>query len=260
MDSIAFVSVPSAVDLGLSVMWANMDLNAGKDTESGAFYSWGEITPKAEYTEENYKFGKAGSMTKYNESDSEIGVSRILDPEDDAATQVLGGNGACLLSKNGRSLSQNVNGLGKRAFGLLPVRAANQYVLWQVITTRTMTLTDGKPQVFSGHPHLTKSQVRFNMPESFILAAQHAKTVYPRGITDITYDPYTRTNLKTSPQILAVDCMRNATRRKPRHNRQKKRQHSNDVGNLARKKASDFSGRPCGITRKDKIRHDEHSP
>ena len=43
MDSIAFVSVPSAV----SVMWANMDLNAGKDTESGAFYSWGEITPKA---------------------------------------------------------------------------------------------------------------------------------------------------------------------------------------------------------------------
>lgn len=91
MDSIAFVSVPSAVDLGLSVMWANMDLNAGKDTESGAFYSWGEITPKAEYTEENYKFGKAGSMTKYNESDSEIGVSRILDPEDDAATQVLGG-------------------------------------------------------------------------------------------------------------------------------------------------------------------------
>ena len=169
-------------------------------------------------------------------------------------------NGACLLSKNGRSLSQNVNGLGKRAFGLLPVRAANQYVLWQVITTRTMTLTDGKPQVFSGHPHLTKSQVRFNMPESFILAAQHAKTVYPRGITDITYDPYTHTNLKTSPQILAVDRMKNAPRRKPRHNRQKKGQHSYNVGNLARKKAYGFSGRPCGITRKDKIRHDEHSP
>lgn len=46
MDCIAFVSVPSAVDLGLSVMWANMDLNAGKDTESGAFYSWGKLRPK----------------------------------------------------------------------------------------------------------------------------------------------------------------------------------------------------------------------
>jgi len=42
------------VDLGLSVNWATCNVGAALPTDYGDYFAWGEIAPKAEYTEENY--------------------------------------------------------------------------------------------------------------------------------------------------------------------------------------------------------------
>ena len=41
------------VDLGLSVKWATMNVGARSPGDYGDYFSWGEIHPKSEYTEEN---------------------------------------------------------------------------------------------------------------------------------------------------------------------------------------------------------------
>ena len=63
IDSIVFTerqSLPltkpdyvEAVDLGLSVRWANCNVGATKPTESGAFFAWGETVEKEIYDFEN---------------------------------------------------------------------------------------------------------------------------------------------------------------------------------------------------------------
>ena len=77
-----------AVDLGLSVKWANMNLGATKLSDYGTYYSWGETTPEnGNYNWSNYKWGNPSSgFTKYSRSQGKT----VLDPEDDAATQNLG--------------------------------------------------------------------------------------------------------------------------------------------------------------------------
>ena len=77
---------PVALDLGLSVLWADRDLGATCPEDAGDFYAWGELEPKDTYTWDNYKFGNsAETMTKYTE------VPSILAPEDDIAHVLLGG-------------------------------------------------------------------------------------------------------------------------------------------------------------------------
>ena len=77
-----------AVDLGLSVPWANLNLGAKALNDFGEYYSWGETTPsKGTYTWSNYKWGNPSKgFSKYTPSGK-----TVLDPEDDAATQKLGG-------------------------------------------------------------------------------------------------------------------------------------------------------------------------
>lgn len=41
------------VDLGLSVMWATMNVGASSETDGGDFYSWGDIETKTSYTSDN---------------------------------------------------------------------------------------------------------------------------------------------------------------------------------------------------------------
>lgn len=43
-----------AVDLGLSVKWANMNVGATAPWEFGSYFAWGEYKEKATYTEDNY--------------------------------------------------------------------------------------------------------------------------------------------------------------------------------------------------------------
>ena len=88
-----------AVNLGLSVFWAQCNLGAEDSSEYGDFFAWGEIEPKTEYTWENYKFRLEGDspativVSKYNSIESHGIVDRkdTLDPEDDAAHVRLGG-------------------------------------------------------------------------------------------------------------------------------------------------------------------------
>lgn len=44
-----------AVDLGLSVKWANMNLGASSESEAGDLYAWGEVTPSGSYSWRNYE-------------------------------------------------------------------------------------------------------------------------------------------------------------------------------------------------------------
>jgi len=103
------------VDLGLSVMWATMNVGASTPHDIGKYYAWGETKGKNEYTIYNYKFfketenEKVGNIyvfgkykrgyTKYV-SDAQMEKEgydgfcdnkRLLDYEDDAARTNWGG-------------------------------------------------------------------------------------------------------------------------------------------------------------------------
>lgn len=82
------------VDIGLSVRWAKSNLGATKQEESGNYYWWGEYPSQ---TEEPKYFGPGANYycnddidiyewSKYDGCDGR----RVLEPEDDAATAVLG--------------------------------------------------------------------------------------------------------------------------------------------------------------------------
>lgn len=86
------------VDLGVSVKWATCNIGANAPEQPGDHFAWGETSPKANYSKENYKWsmGTNNSMTKYTSGDqfSNNGSNdqkTILDPEDDAAHVRWGG-------------------------------------------------------------------------------------------------------------------------------------------------------------------------
>ena len=74
---------PEAVDLGLSIKWANFNIGAFDPTHYGDYFAWGETEPKETYSWANYKWcdGTDANMTKYNSTDGKT----ILESEDDAA-------------------------------------------------------------------------------------------------------------------------------------------------------------------------------
>ena len=78
-----------AVDMGLSVLWANMDLGADEVGEYGSYYAWGELEAnKSKYDQDNYKWGTYSHLSKYI---PEVDKKALLDEEDDAAHTELGG-------------------------------------------------------------------------------------------------------------------------------------------------------------------------
>ena len=102
------VAGPQAVDLGLSVKWANMNIGAEKETDYGLFFAWGETTgysssDASDHTFDwaNYKWcnGEKNKLTKYvptNEKSYWDGTGNpdnklTLEPEDDAAHVNWGG-------------------------------------------------------------------------------------------------------------------------------------------------------------------------
>ena len=72
-----------AVDMGLGVKWANMNVGANKDSGFGTYYAWGETKPKQYYSWGTYSWSKGDSnfLMKYSVNDRMI---RLL-PTDDAA-------------------------------------------------------------------------------------------------------------------------------------------------------------------------------
>ena len=107
------VTVPDAIDLGLSVKWASLNIGASKPEDCGEYYAWGETETKEFYSREAYKwanlsmpqidiYGKtAYSLTKYCSKsaqsfywggEGEPDNKTVLEPEDDVANVLLGGN------------------------------------------------------------------------------------------------------------------------------------------------------------------------
>lgn len=89
--------LPVAVDLGLSVKWANTNLGATAPEEYGDYYAWGEIENKKDFSWKSYKWAiiypTYYSLSKYN-YDGEYGTvdnKRVLDAADDTAHVKLGG-------------------------------------------------------------------------------------------------------------------------------------------------------------------------
>ncbi len=94
------VPVPTAIDLGLSVKWANFNLGASKSSEYGDYYPWGALyRTTGAYNWIGYRFYGGSSsdnieqFTKYN-TDSAYGPvdnNMVLDANDDVAHVKLGG-------------------------------------------------------------------------------------------------------------------------------------------------------------------------
>ena len=87
------------VDLGLPsrLKWAKCNIGATSETDYGYYFQWGDIVDKsnADCTWETYKHcnGSNTILKKYI-TDSDYGTvdnKTTLDPEDDAATQIMGG-------------------------------------------------------------------------------------------------------------------------------------------------------------------------
>ena len=92
-------TVPAdAVEMGLSVLWSKKNIGADSPGGYGGHYAWGEIETKGNYERNTYKWngsteGGSYSFTKYNSSEvwgPVVDNKYRLDPEDDAATAVLG--------------------------------------------------------------------------------------------------------------------------------------------------------------------------
>ena len=79
-----------AVDLGLSVKWATMNIGATSVTEPGKYFAWGATKPGTTFTWSNTPYytggGTTHSWSKYTTNES------TLDATDDAAVQNWGGN------------------------------------------------------------------------------------------------------------------------------------------------------------------------
>ena len=78
-----------AVDLGLSVKWANMNVGAKTPSGYGTYFAWGETKPKDYYSWNTYAWSKGDSqfLTKYSNTDKK---TRLI-PSDDAASANWGG-------------------------------------------------------------------------------------------------------------------------------------------------------------------------
>ena len=93
---------PHAIDLGLSVKWACMNMGAERYEDDGDYFAWGETSTKNDYSWENYKWGigkspQAGPPYDYQPTKyvshyfegydySYYDKKLSLDPSDDAAT------------------------------------------------------------------------------------------------------------------------------------------------------------------------------
>ncbi len=93
--------VVEAVDLGLSVKWADCNVGALFPDEIGFYYAWGEIERTTSNIDKGYKYwsdykwsyGAYNKLTKYCTS-SDYGIvdnKKSLEPEDDVAHVKLGG-------------------------------------------------------------------------------------------------------------------------------------------------------------------------
>ena len=90
------VAILEAVDLGLSVKWANWNVGADSPEDYGDYYAWGEIKVKSAYSWSTYKWcdGSFYTQTKYctNSGYGVVDDKKVLSLEDDVAHVKWGGS------------------------------------------------------------------------------------------------------------------------------------------------------------------------
>lgn len=110
-----------AVDMGLSVKWANCDLGAESPEQQGCLFAWGEVSPKDQYTSDTYKWGNS-RFKKYSLSGNYgyagfVDNKNILDDEDDAAHVLLGGDWHIPSCEQWQELLENCKVTGTKRAG-----------------------------------------------------------------------------------------------------------------------------------------------
>lgn len=115
-----------AVNLGLSVKWADRNLDANYPSDTGGLYAWAEITPKDKYTWENYvDWLYSGKYGPYKENHFRRRIYEIKSC-DDAITYKYGKHWRIptnnefeeLISKCRWEKAQESNVLGYRIYGV----------------------------------------------------------------------------------------------------------------------------------------------
>ena len=90
------LKVIKAVDMGLSVKWANANIGAESTEDYGDYFAWGETEIKTDYSWQTYKWcnGSMSTINKYctNANYGTVDNKVVLEPEDDIAHIELGGN------------------------------------------------------------------------------------------------------------------------------------------------------------------------
>ncbi len=76
------------LDLPSGTLWATYNIGADNPSETGDYYSWGEVETKEDYSKEEYKWGVSPKITKYCDlsDNGEYDGKKQLDSEDDVAT------------------------------------------------------------------------------------------------------------------------------------------------------------------------------
>ncbi len=77
-----------AVDLGVSVMWADRNVGANKSSDAGKYFAWAEINDKTEYTKQSYTSGYDTLTGTFTDS---VSVNHIAGSKFDAARVSWGG-------------------------------------------------------------------------------------------------------------------------------------------------------------------------
>ena len=82
-----YVNGHRAVDMGLSVRWADCNVGANHSYDTGDYYAWGETSTKVSFPWNTYKHISNGKLIKYcsNSSSGRVDNKRILETQDDAA-------------------------------------------------------------------------------------------------------------------------------------------------------------------------------
>lgn len=83
-----YVNDHLAVDMGLSVRWADCNIGANNSHEVGNYYAWGETNSKTSYSWKTYKHLSNDKLLKYctNADCGRVDSKLVLEPIDDAAT------------------------------------------------------------------------------------------------------------------------------------------------------------------------------
>lgn len=94
------ILAPYAIDLGLSVKWAMCNVGATAIEGCGDYFAWGETETKENYSWETYEWsnGSYNTLNKYTATiasyyfNNPVDNKTVLDPEDDVAHVILGGD------------------------------------------------------------------------------------------------------------------------------------------------------------------------